>query len=107
MMVVSATNDDEHSIPFPTFSAFLSSLKLNVISCFLVWYLIAVQSHYDSELDVLEEYLARIERSILVRQSSSGGGSSDGFESHLERTASALSNSLPQVLLGLSHVRTM
>ncbi len=67
-----------------------------------------MQSHYDNELDVLDEYIARVERSILVSDSrSGGGGSSNAFESHLDRTTAALSNSLSQVLVSMPHVRML
>ena len=58
--------------------------------------------HYDSELDVLEEYIARMDSSILVRQSA-GGVSPDVtasvFESQLDRTSAAMCDSVSQVLL--------
>ena len=87
---------------------FHPSIKLFDLLFSVVFLLIAAQSHYDSELDVLDEYLARVERSIIVSDSrSGGGGGSNAFESHLERTTAALSNSLSQVLVSVPHVRML
>lgn len=57
-----------------------------------------LQAHYEGELDVLDEFIARIDRSSVLC-GSSGGGDGDVFESHLNRTAMQMSSSLPQLLL--------
>jgi hypothetical protein len=59
---------------------------------------VVLQAHYEGELDILDEYIARIHRSNIVCNSN-GGGDSRVFETQLDRTAAALSNSLPQLLL--------
>jgi hypothetical protein len=62
---------------------------------------VASQVHYDTELDVLDEYISRIERSSIAANFQScrndSGSGSVFFESQVERTAVALRDSMSQL----------